>query len=129
MPTFESSQTSSATLELRKVAAQRKSRWTSNVLGWLGTILGLFAVAVLVLGARHSLGLPDTVRPNVGPGLTESLTAFVGAAMLGACLSLGAVFLVVLALVHSSHRLRTLGAAMPVAIYVLLLTTVEYWNH
>lgn len=119
---------SAETSALRELAAKRQSHWLSVVLSWAGGLVGLLSVFVLVVGARQASALPQAIRPNVGPGFSESATATIGAMLFGGGFACLAFILIGAALVHSTRRLSTVAFALPALLAVALLLSFSWWS-
>ena len=114
-------------IQQRDISFRRFSVRISQVCAWLSAALGMFALFVVFAGYRSSLQLPNSDRINVGSGLSDGLTLFKGAFWVGTIISLVALFLLVIALLHSKRRWRTILFALPPALFFVLAVTQPGW--
>jgi hypothetical protein len=110
--------------DLRRVAAERKSRWLSNVCAVASAACGLLGLVILLLGYREGIALPDSPS-GAGQKFTQSATALFGGIVVGAAFEFMSLLLLGVALLHSRRRRNTLMAAIPVLAFLMVLITLR----
>jgi uncharacterized membrane protein len=115
--------------QLQVVAAKRQSLWLANVLSWFAGLLGCLSVFVLVAGVRQGFRLSTAPRPNIGPGFSESATAVFGSMLIGGAIAVISLAVLLVALLHSRNRPRTLVYSIPALLFIPLWLTASHWSH
>ena len=116
-----------AEVERRDAAFRRYSDRISAICAWLSAILGLIALSVILAGYRGSLQMPNASQIHADSRLSEGLVAIIGAFWAGTIVSLFALFLVTIAVIHSKRRLRTVFFALPAVLYFTIVITRPDW--
>ena len=86
-------------------------------LAWTSFFLGVMAFWSYVSGYQRSLELPDTPRPNIGPGFSESATAMFGGALIGWWFAAAGALLGCVAIAFGKRRGFKLFLALPALFY------------
>ncbi|WP_074574736.1 hypothetical protein [Polaromonas sp. JS666] len=103
---------------LREKAAIRTARWIANALGSISCITSIVGWAILAVTYVRLQSVLDAPGPN---GLSRNLHTLIGAGYFFLLMqAVSAVFLL-LALIPSRDRLRTLLYGFPIAAFALLL--------
>jgi hypothetical protein len=103
--------------DARAAAVRRFSRWIHNSCFVAALLFGVIGILVAVVSRIQSLSMPDA--PTIGAKFTEAASTFFGGLVVGAMFEAVALLALVVALLHSSRRLRTLWAAVPAIVYVI----------
>ena len=103
---------------LRERAAIRKARWLTNALGFISCLSSLVGWAVLAMTYVRLQSIPDMPGPH---RLSRNLHTLIGAGYFFLLLQAVATVFLLLALIPSRDRLRTLLFGLPIAAFAFLL--------
>jgi hypothetical protein len=109
---------STASQDLRRLAAERKSGWLSNVCAALALVCSVFGVLVMWHGYREALRLVDIAAS--GEKFTPGASAMFGGMIIGATFEFVSLLLLAVALLHSRRRRKTLLAGIPIVVFAVL---------
>jgi hypothetical protein len=103
---------------LRERAAIRTARWLANALGSISCLASVVGWAVLAVTYVRLQSIPDVPGPH---GLSQHFHTLVGAGYFFLLLQVVATVFLLLALMPSRDRLRTLLFGLPIAAFAFLL--------